>query len=176
MRQKRFSTIAELVDHDAASPMDSATFDDRLWGLLCNLTRTVEQMKKLPAPVLLYYASRHVQWDVGNGGFAQAAYNAPSLLPLAAEGYEALGNKSAAKLIRQAIKLLPAERADLARKGLLSSPTIAQLFDHFTESRLDALNARLEDVKWEADEERVAYVRANRDAFRRVGIQEPRAE
>lgn len=146
--------------------MASSEFDDALWLLLCDLS--LRELEQLPPPVRHYFASRYLQWDVGNGGFAQAAYNIPEFFGPAADGYEALGYRDAARLIRDAMKYLPKERAELERKNLLSA-TIDKVFDHFNESRMAAFDAKIREMPWEIDAERVAYVRKHRDVFRSLG-------
>jgi len=169
--RKQFSSVAELIDHDICAMLASNEFDDALWLLLCGFVDSPSDLYRYDPPVRVYYASRLLQWEVGNGGFAQAAYNIPDWFDLAAQGYEALKRPQAAQLIREAIKLLPAERDTLKRKGLYTA-TIGRDFDHFRESRITALDDRIPQDDWEIDDQRVEYVRKHRDAFRKVGTHE----
>jgi hypothetical protein len=45
---------------------------------------------------------------------------------------------------------------------------IHEVFRHFSESDMATLDTRIPDDEWYIDEERVAYVRKNRDAFRGI--------
>ena len=161
----QWKSIRELIDLDEESPMDSDEFDTALWLLLCDKISSPESLQRYELPVSVYYASRFLQWEVGNGGFAQAAYNIPEWFRLAADGYAKLEKPNAAQLIKDAMKLLPGERDELERKGLFAA-TIGSVFDHFRESRMAALDDRIPEDEWWIDHERVAYVRKHRDAFR----------
>jgi hypothetical protein len=99
---------------------------------------------------------------VGNGGFAQAAYNAREWFEAGALGYEALGLPLAAERIRTAISLVSHGAANFTRGP---DVTIEQVFSEFTESALSALDEGLDSIGWWATERRVAYVRANRESF-----------
>lgn len=161
------STVTELLDKDEAAPLEYTQFDDALWDLLCQKISSPEDATRFPRPVALYFASRYVQWDVDNGGFAQAAYNVPEWFKLAAEGYRALQLEHSANIIEAAAKVLPKERNELEQKGLFQA-TIGQVFDHFRSSRMALFDTQINRAEWEADDRRVEYVRNNRDAFRAV--------
>jgi hypothetical protein len=45
---------------------------------------------------------------------------------------------------------------------------IREIFRHYSESDMTALDSRIPDDEWWIDEQRVAYVRKNRDAFRGI--------
>jgi hypothetical protein len=162
-----WSTVAELIAHDERSLLPKSEFDDALWILLQDKIFSIEDASSFPRPVILYFASRYVQWDVGNGGFAQAAFNVPEWFELALEWYRLMGKASSASLLEEAIRLLPEEKAELDGKGLRDG-TIAEVFEHFDQSRMSALDKRIVSEDWEVDEERVEYVRKNRDAFRGI--------
>jgi uncharacterized protein DUF4375 len=160
----RFVSVAALMDADERGELDDSTFDDELWFFLIDRISTPQDAGRFPKPVLLYYASRYVQWEVGNGGFAQAAYNIPEWFELAALGYTELGLHSFAALIREALALLPTEN----RETTFDAHEIGELFEQFSESKLALLDERLMGTGWEADERRLQYVRQNRQAFRDV--------
>lgn len=160
-------TLKTLLDEDDKEQMDPEELDSELWDLLSERITSIEEAKNYPRPAVLYVASRSLQWDVGNGGFAQAAYNIPEWFPLAAEGYQELGKVSSAQLIRDAIKLLPAETTELERKGLFSA-TIKHVFKHFKSSQISRLDSKIVEADWYIDVERVAYVRQHRDTFRSI--------
>lgn len=167
-RQRRFTSLAELIDTDAESPLDRATFDDNLWLLLSERISRPADLARYDRPVAVYYASRYMQWEVENGGFAQAAYNIPDWFDLAAEAYLELEKPLAAALVRESMTLLPAELAVLQQKGLLDEASIARVFEHFQGSELAALDARIPAEEWWIDDQRVAYVRRHVGAFRGV--------
>ncbi|HEY2533848.1 MAG TPA: hypothetical protein VGJ20_38990, partial [Xanthobacteraceae bacterium] len=62
--------------------------------------------------------------------------------------------------------------ADLAalRHAQGHKKAIHDVFRHFSESDMAALDARIPEDEWYIDEERVAYVRMNRNAFRSTAI------
>lgn len=164
MVSHKFNSIAALLDADARGELDDSTLDDELWLLLTERISTPQDAGRFGKPVLLYYASRLVQWEVGNGGFAQAAYNVPEWFEAAALGYDELGLPGLGALIREAITLLPTEN----RETTFDAQEIGELFGQFAESKLAQLDDRLEGTGWEADVRRLQYVRENRQAFRDV--------
>ncbi|MBI3854462.1 MAG: DUF4375 domain-containing protein [Planctomycetes bacterium] len=155
------------MDEDERSPLPLKELDDALWLLLLDRISSIEDVPRFPRPVLLYFASRYVQWDVGNGGFAQAAYNIPEWFGLAREWYRVMGKTSSESLLEEALRLIPDEAAEHGKKGLRHG-TIAEVFAHFDESRMSALDERIISRDWEIDDERVEYVRRNRDSFLQV--------
>ena len=160
-----FTTVDALLDQDEASPLEWETFDDELWLLLSDRITDPSELDDYPHPVGVYLASRWLEWEVGNGGFAQAAYNIPQWFESAAIGYATLGKPKAVALIKEALQMLNPERGTLSRKGLLADTTIHEVFRHFSESDMAALDSRIPEDEWWIDEERVAYVRRNREAF-----------
>ena len=158
----RFPSIAALMSADERGELDDSTFDDELWLFLVERISSPEDGSHFPVPVLLYYASRYLQWEVGNGGFAQAAYNIREWFELAATAYDELGVHDFAELIREATALLHAEN----RETTFDAQDIGELFDQFAESKLALLDERLDGMEWEADARRIRYVRQNRQAFR----------
>lgn len=160
----KFNTMAALFEVDERSPMSVDDFNDTLWTLLCDIVTAHDNLNTFPAPVRLYYTGRYIQWQIGNGGFAQAAYNCPELFVHAVEAYTAIGKTKMAQLLSQAIKLLPQEQSELEQKGLFSA-TIGDVFAHFKESRMSALDRKLHSVEWEVDEAWAAFARQHRDAF-----------
>jgi hypothetical protein len=95
--------FSELFDQHASGELDTNELDDALWLALCKFVDDRhESFAGLPLAVRNYFASRYVECEVGNGGFAQAAYNVPHLFDAAREGYSALGLDGAADLIAEA--------------------------------------------------------------------------
>ena len=162
-----FVSIAALLDAEERGEVSESTFDDELWLFLIERISSPQDTARFAKPVMLYYASRLVQWEVGNGGFAQAAYNVPEWFELAALGYDELGLPRFATLIREAMALLPTENRETA----FDAQEIGELFQQFSESKLARLGERLDQMdqtEWEADALRLQYVRENRQAFRDV--------
>ena len=90
-----------------------------------------------PPEARAYYATRLIDWEVGNGGFRQARANAGELFPEAIGGYELIGRP---------------DLADIVRRALTASDN----------GSLEALDTEL----GENDAERVTYVRAHAHRFR----------
>ncbi|MCE9556111.1 MAG: DMP19 family protein [Planctomycetes bacterium] len=166
--KRYFTTVDALLDQDEASPLEWSVFDDELWLILSGSITHPSELENYPQPVAVYLASRWLEWEVGNGGFAQAAYNIPEWFELAATGYAALGKPKAVALIREALAMLGKERDTLKCKGLLEGSTIEQVFEHFSESTMASFDSRIPEDEWWIDELRVEYVRKNRDAFRGI--------
>lgn len=161
-RGPRFAdlTLAEAFDAFGRGEVTEAWMDDKLWLSLCEVMPGADDVSGVPAPVLNTYASRLIQWDVGNGGFAQAAYNYRDWFPAAAAGYRALGLDAAADLIGEGSAIL-ARLPDDA----FDADEIGDLFEQFAESALARLDARCDEVGWWADGPRLAYAVLHRAAF-----------
>jgi len=161
--QPRATSISHLMDLDEAGQVDDGAsgFDDQLWLMLTAWVDTPEQAVSLPEPVWVYLASRWLEWEVGNGGFPQAAYNIPDWFELGESAYRKLGLDAAAALIARARGMITTgeSRGFIARR-------IGELFAQFRESKLAELDAELDSVGWWAEDVRLAYVRSNRAAFR----------
>jgi hypothetical protein len=163
-----FETFGALMHADQTGKLSDEEFDRNVWLLVCRVIQVMDDYDDLPIPVLNYYASRRMEWDVGNGGFAQAAYNMPEWFEAAARGYEAIGHADAAALIRRALAISKGESgivAKLKRRGA----GIGAIFKSFRESSLSDLGGdlpvALEKIGWWATTNRLAYVRRNRSAF-----------
>jgi Domain of unknown function (DUF4375) len=156
--------LADAFDRHARGELDVNTFDDELWLALCDVVndRDAESFNNLPLAVRHYFASRYVECEVGNGGFAQAAFNVPHLFPAAREGYAALGLQGAVDLIAEAERLIAEGHAKF---GANPRDDIGELFEEFAESALADLDARTEEVGWWATEKRVAYAVEHRASF-----------
>jgi hypothetical protein len=127
-----------------------------------------EQFPQWPESVRLFYACYDINFQVGNGGFAQAAYNVPELLPVAQQAYERFGCKQAADLCRRAVSMLPAELREHLVKGLRGDRrTIQHVFDHFRESDMAELDENLPPDFW-ADDKLQELVQQNRKDFESV--------
>ena len=165
MSTAQATSFHHLMDLDEAGQLDAAKFDNQLWLMLILLIRTPEQAQTFGEAVWVYYASRSMEWEVGNGGFAQAAYNMPEWFPLAAQAYRILGLEAAAKLIDYAYQIvIDGEN----RNDKFTAKDIGELFGQFAESPLAELNSHLDEVGWWADEQRLNFVRQHRNAFRAI--------
>lgn len=117
-----------------------------------------------PQPVLDFYTLYDLNFQVGNGGFAQAAYNAPDLFPDAIDAFRRLNLPQAAVLCEQALKKLPAELQLFFEKGILETDSLDDVFEHFNDSELNELDDQIPDEFW-ADAELQKLAEDNEDAF-----------
>lgn len=154
--------IEILMKQDIAGEITDDQFDDELWLALCERITDIQSLAELPVPVKTYYASRYVEWEVGNGGFAQAALNVPEWLEPSAQAFEVLGKPKIAKLIRQALQIYAKEESPLPDVKPGAEP---ELSDWFYENEFNKLDEQIESVDFWSDSTRLAYVRNNRQAF-----------
>ena len=126
-----------------------------------------EQYPRWPESVRLFYACYDINYQVGNGGFAQAEYNVPELLPVAQKAFERFGRNQAADLCRRAVEMLPAELCEHLEKGLRDRPTIGDVFEHFSESEMAQLDENLPQEFW-ADDALQEWVQQHRKDFESV--------
>jgi hypothetical protein len=163
-----FETFGALMRADESGSLSDEEFDRNVWLLVCRVVQVMEAYDDLPIPVINYYASRRMEWDVGNGGVAQAAYNMPEWFEAAARGYDAIGHADAAGLIRRALAISKGESGVVARLRRRGAG-IGAIFKSFRESSLKGLDGDLPDtletIGWWASADRIAYVRQNRPAF-----------
>jgi hypothetical protein len=88
--------------------------------------------------------------------------NIPAWFEQAARGYEVLGKSACADLIRKAAATIDRERTKLEA----ANTTIATAFAYCDDSPFDEFDEQLEQVGWWSDNDRIAYVRAHRGAFK----------
>lgn len=153
------AAVIALWERDELSQDD---FDTTFWQLWCDRVDAAESLADLPLPVQHYYASRFMEWEVGNGGFAQAAFNIPELFEPAARGYEALDLPACGARIREAQQILERNRRRMQGWRRLS---IGRLFRAFARSPFARLQDGLEELGWWAEDARLAYVRKHKAAF-----------
>ncbi|MEO1618380.1 MAG: DUF4375 domain-containing protein [Planctomycetota bacterium] len=154
-----------LADHkDAAYDPEHREFVESIASALYERYEDLPPILEWPKAVRFFYACYDLNFQVGNGGFAQAAYNAPELFPIAAEALDDFGHKEAAQLCRTAISMLPSELAEHLNKGLTETPDLQDVFDHFDESAMEALDERTPDNFW-VDDRLQKLVEDNRDEF-----------
>ncbi len=144
-REATLRGVRDVIDSDAALRMSDADFDDALWLALCGQVGSVDDLKKLPDGVRMYFATRTVEWDVANGGFEHAVQCAAEYFREAAAGYRLLGDEASVELMLRALALADEPAA------------------------LEALNAEVDRSPWNGvpwgDAARIRYVRDHRDEF-----------
>lgn len=69
----KYANLDDLLSADLREPLPYEYLNDAIWLLLSEKIHSVEDLEKYPPEVGVYYGSRLLQWEVGNGGFAQAA-------------------------------------------------------------------------------------------------------
>jgi hypothetical protein len=161
------NSIRDVLDRDQRGEYDDwSKFDGSLWLALCEFYPTDEALDHAPEPIRVYYATRLLQWDVGNGGFAQAAMNYPGIFEFAAHGYEVLGKPGLAAFIREAAVLGERERENIDE----ARASLEEAFAYFDEGIFERFDEQLEQIGWfDNDEMRLDYVRANRQTFIEAG-------
>jgi len=151
------SVFQEILERDRRGEYpDWEDLDDALWTAVCDLYIPVPSDGQIDA-VTLYFATRVLEGEVGNGGFAQAAMNVPEWFETAAQSYEMLDRPTLAAFVREAAEAerLERERIDAALDGGLEDA-----FAYFREGTFQAFDDRLEEVGWwENGEVRLAYAR-----------------
>ena len=148
--KSKYASVRELLNADKKSTLEDSVFDDQLWLLLCERIHTPSDLQGLPLEVTHYYASRLVQWEVGNGGFPQAIDNGLQVwFSSAAAAYDIFGKPEFANLIRKA-NAITLECGDDMDSACEQS---------------EVLDEELSDIDWEIDELRIAYVRDHYEAF-----------
>jgi hypothetical protein len=83
-------TLQEVLEDDLESQIADGELDDAVWLDLSKEITVPSELQRFELPVTVYFASRLLQWEVGNGGYAQAAINVPEWFELAALGYRKL--------------------------------------------------------------------------------------
>ena len=165
MANYRHNLAKILTGHvDAPYNPDRREFIERIASALYERH---EQFSRWPESVRLFYACYDINFQVGNGGFAQAAYNVPELLPLAQKAFEKFGRRQAADLCRRAVSMLPVELQEHLAKGLRDRPTIEGVFAHFRESEMAELDEDLPGEFW-ADDALQDLVQQHRKDFESV--------
>lgn len=108
--------------------------------------------------------------EVGNGGIAQAAYNAPELLVQAVESFREVGCVDAADFCSAVVAKLPAELVAQIDEGIRDTDSVEEVFAHLRESELAEFNEQIPDDFW-AEERLSQYAIKNRDQF--ISLDEP---
>jgi hypothetical protein len=149
MAKDRWSLARILADHaDAPYDPEHREFIEKIASALYERH---EDFSRWPESVRFFYACYDLNYQVGNGGFAQAAYNVPQLIPVAQKAFEHFGRLKAAALCQEAVSMLPAELAEHLTKGFTGSESLQDVFDHFSESRMAELDKRVPEEFWVDD-------------------------
>lgn len=165
MKTYRLSLRQILADHrDAPYDRENREFIE---DVASALYERHEQFSRWPESVQFFYACYDINYQVGNGGFAQAAYNIPQLLPVAKRAFEQFGREKAADLCLRAVAMLPAELQAQLAKGLKDRPSLDEVFKHFDESKMAVLDQDLPEEFW-ADDALQRLVERNRTAFESI--------
>jgi hypothetical protein len=165
MTNYRYSLAKILAGHvDAPFAPEHRGFIEKIASALYERHK---QFPEWPESVRLFYACYDINYQVGNGGFAQAAYNVPELLPVAQKAFERFGRNQAADLCRRAISMLPIELQDHFAKGLRGRPSLDDVFKHFSESQMAQLDEDLPQEFW-ADDALQQLVQQHRTDFESV--------
>jgi Domain of unknown function (DUF4375) len=164
-RPPPFDCISALMEADAAGSLSDEDFARHLgWFLGRVLPHSPADCLSIPEPVMVYWSTGLMEYNVFNGGFAQAAYNIPEWFEVAAIGYERLGRPIAADRIRQAAKLSLKEQATVSWLKRRRAE-IRAIFNHFRQSTLRDLDKDLYEIGWDITQARIELARANREAF-----------
>jgi hypothetical protein len=126
-------------------------FIEQIASALYERLEELPALEQWPEGVRKFFVLYEFNYQVGNGGFAQAAYNTPNLFPIALEAYESLGLHEAASLCRRAWEMLPAELTSQIEKGVIDSDSLEEVFEHFDDSEMSALDESIPDEFWVDD-------------------------
>jgi hypothetical protein len=145
MEEARHRPVRDVIESDAATPMEDDEFDDALWLALSGRVDAANDLAGLPNGVRMYYATRMVEYDVGNGGFEHSVDCAAEYYEEAIAGYRLLGDHASAELLQRA----QAHADDPAALDALADEVAGPPWD---------------GVPW-GDAARLAYVREHRNEF-----------
>jgi hypothetical protein len=173
-RPSLFESMAALMSADAAGSLSDDDFA-RHWGWFLRriLPYAAADCHDFPEPVIVYWATGLMEYNVFNGGFAQAAYNIPDWFVLAAIGYEQLGRPIAAGRIRQAAGLALTEQARVSWLKRRRAE-IRAIFAHFRGSALKDLAKDLSEIGWDVTAARIQLDRAHRAVFASLDARMPK--
>jgi hypothetical protein len=139
-------------------------FIERIASALYERVEDLPPMEEWPAPVRQFYALYDFNYQVGNGGFAQAAFNVPELFPIVVQAFDDFGLRDAAATCRRALAMLPAEISAQIEKGIIDTDSLEEVFEHFDDSEMQSLDENIPDEFW-ADDKLQELAQANREAF-----------
>jgi len=147
--------------------LPDAQLDDEVWLAMSAIVRqrggnTRAALATLTPGQRMYYATRLLEWEAGNGGMAQYFFNGEdATIDDAIGGYELLGHPEWAQIVRDAKSIAAQELATMPASRGRDPEAINDYLEH---SRLNDIDGRFASVPW-ADDLRIAYVRAHPDEF-----------
>jgi len=110
----------------------------------------------------MYYATRLLEWEAGNGGIAQYFYNGEdTTIDDAIEGYDLLGHPEWAQTLRDAKTIATHEAASRQAHQSRDPAVVNQYLEN---SKLNDIDTRFTAEPW-ADDLRISYIRAHPDEF-----------
>jgi len=161
---ENYRSFVELFAEHGDKPEDP---DDRslIEAIACAIYDRFQDnypdVNEWPQPVRYFYGCHDLMHQIGNGGFAQAAYNDPDLFVIAEEAYKHFQRPKAAAICREAISMLPQEFQMYYDKRLKEYPDLEEVFEHFNDSPMQELDERIPDEFW-IDFELQKYARQHR--------------
>jgi len=156
-------TVSEILAGHKDAPYDPE-LREFIEQIASALYERHEHFPQWPESVQFFYACYDLNYQVGNGGFAQAGYNVPQLIPVAQKAFESFGRSEAASLCKEALSRLPAELAEHLAKGFTGDESLEDVFEHFSESDMADLDERIPKGFW-ADDQLQDLVQKNRKDF-----------
>lgn len=158
--------FTKIFDGHTDGPYDPERreFIEQIASALYERVEDLPPFEEWPEPVRQFYAIYDFNFQVGNGGFAQAAYNVPHLFPIALRAFEHLGLKDAAAICREALAKLPDEITSQIEKGIIDTESLEDVFEHFDDSEMAELDEAIPAEFW-ADDKLQRLAEDNREAF-----------
>lgn len=128
--------LKEVFGAHADSDPDDRMLIEGIASALYEYIENEPDIDRWPQSARCFYALYDMDFQIGNGGLAQAAYNIPELFPAVIDAYETLGRPLVAQFFREALGLLPAELQEHLDKDLRDDPSIGDVFEYFNESAM----------------------------------------
>lgn len=145
--------IQKIFSEHTPGPYDpeNRRFIEQIASALYERLEDLPPLEQWSEGVRKFFVLYEFNYQVGNGGFAQAAYNTPNLFPMALDAYESLGCHEAAALCRRAWEKLPAELTSQIEKGIVDTDSLEDVFEHFDDSEMSELDGTIPDEFWADD-------------------------
>ncbi|MEM6468770.1 MAG: hypothetical protein AAF802_04320 [Planctomycetota bacterium] len=161
--RRQFSEI--LASHtDGPYDVENREFVEDIASALYERYDDLPPIADWPQSVRYFFACYDLNFQVGNGGWAQAAYNVPDLFWIAAEAFDYFKLPAALDLCKTAISMLPEELKEQYTKGLDATEDLQDVFDHFDDSVMEQLDEQTPDDFW-VDAQLQRLVEENRAEF-----------
>ncbi len=144
-----YSLVQILAEHgDKPDDPEDCELIEQVASAIYERYEDLPEMDQWPQSVQYFFACYDLNFQVGAGGFAQAAYNVPELFLIAEQAFQFLKRPAAAELCRRANSMLPAELKTHLEKGFTEEPSIGDVFEHFDESPMADLDEEIPDEFW----------------------------